>query len=140
MRGYVMKKINNKIHGFTLIELMIIVAIVGILAAIAYPSYIQYVVKNNRLDAQEGLHTVQMSQERFRLREGRYASTLVELGVTGTSRGLYTLELVESSVSRSGYIVRAIAGQEQQRDVVECRTLSLQVSMAGEQRLPPECW
>lgn len=53
-------------RGFTLIELMIIVAIIGILAAVAYPSYIQYVQRANRTDAQAiMMENAQFMERRF---------------------------------------------------------------------------
>ena len=54
---------NSTQQGFTLIELMIVVAIVAILAAVAIPSYQQYVVKSNRSAAQSHLLSVDNKQE-----------------------------------------------------------------------------
>lgn len=124
--------------GFTLIELLIVVAVVGVLAAIAFPSYTNYVTKNNRFDAKEALQGIQMAQERFRLREGEYSTSLAALGFSETQRGLYTLSL--NNVTRNGYTVTAVARDRQQRDITPCRTLTLQVTMVTERRLPEECW
>ena len=63
-------------QGFTLIELMIVVAIVGILSAIAYPSYVEYIAKGHRADARAGLLQAQQWLERASTATGLYPTTL----------------------------------------------------------------
>ena len=63
-------------QGFTLIELMIVVAIVGILAAIAYPSYAEYIRRGHRADARAGLLQAQQYLERAATATGVYPTTL----------------------------------------------------------------
>ena len=63
--------INNK--GFTLIELMIVIAIIGVLAAIAYPSYERYIVKSKRADMMTELQNVASNLQSEKLAQGSYA-------------------------------------------------------------------
>lgn len=69
-----------RIRGFTLIEVMIVVLILGMLAAIAYPNYSQYVVRANRSDGQDKLTEIMFEQERYQLRRRTYATDLTLLG------------------------------------------------------------
>ena len=68
-------KLRRKcIAGFTLVELMIVVAIVGILAAIAYPSYIDSVRKGNRAEGRAAVTSLLQQQERFFTQNNTYVA------------------------------------------------------------------
>lgn len=72
-----MKKLSkgSKIaQGFTLIEMMIVVAIMGILAAVAYPSYVAYIEKGKRAECRSGLLKTMQQQERFFTQRNTYIS------------------------------------------------------------------
>ncbi|WP_350561264.1 type IV pilin protein [Psychrobacter sp. CAL346-MNA-CIBAN-0220] len=64
--------INNK-RGFTLMELMIAVTIIGILATIAYPSYQQYVIKTKRVDMMAEMHNIASQIQSRKLAQGKYS-------------------------------------------------------------------
>jgi len=68
--------------GFTLIELMITVATIGVLIAIAYPSYQSYIVKGNRAAAQAFMADVANRQKQYLLDARSYALDLATLGMT----------------------------------------------------------
>lgn len=68
--------------GFTLIELMITVAVIGILAAIALPSYQQYVIRSKRAAAQAEMMEIANRQHQYLPVNRTYASTIADLGYT----------------------------------------------------------
>jgi type IV pilus assembly protein PilE len=131
--------------GFTLIELMIVLAMVGILAAVAYPSFVAMLIRSDRSDARAALMSVQLAQERHRMRHTEYG-TLEELslplsdGKYVSEKGLYEIDLVAGSVGAGGYALEAVARGKQENDVADCQTIRLTVNQGGEQRTPAACW
>ena len=98
---------NHKRHtGFTLLELMIVVAIIGILTAIAYPSYTEYVKKSRRSDAKAALLDLQLAQEKFRTTCTQYATAIGNAYVCDAGAGTYTLK--GSTTSPDGYYTLSI--------------------------------
>ncbi len=83
-------------EGFTLIELMIVVAIVAILASIAYPSYREQVIKGQRSEGRSALLQIAQAQERFYTVNGSYATAV------GALSGLSDIKDISGSTDNSG--------------------------------------
>ena len=88
-------------RGFTLIELMITVAIVGILAAVVYPSYQNAMIKSRRAAAQAALSDIAQRQQQFLLDNRSYAGTTAALKVTLPSdvSGFYDVTIAAPAVT-----------------------------------------
>lgn len=122
--------------GFTLVELLIAVVVVGILAAVALPSFVDSVRKSRRTDAFAALSAVQQAQERWRSNRAAYASSLTAaatddppgLGLPGASaKGYYTLAI--SDATATGYTVTATANEgTSQAGDGNCRRLRVRVA------------
>jgi type IV pilus assembly protein PilE len=117
---------------------MIVVAIIGILAAIAYPSYQDYVYKSRRSDARASLMQLQLEQEKFRASCPQYAASrgtaavcvpatssyVLNFGATSTE-GYYTMAI--ASGSATGFVATATATGAQAGDT-HCSVFTLTVS------------
>ena len=124
-------------HGFTLIEMMIVVAIIGILAAIAIPSYQDYVRKSRRTDATVLLSSIQQAQEKYRANNVSYATTVASLGLTGNcgtgnlgikSENSYYCVTLSTTATGTTYSATATAQGAQTSDKTACKTLILKIT------------
>jgi type IV pilus assembly protein PilE len=117
-------------HGVTLIELIVVMIIVGILAAVAIPSYRAYVLRSQRADAKDALLALATAQEKFYLQCNTYATDIANApscadgelqGTDASKNGWYDLAI--DAADATSYTVSAVAaaGENQFQDEA-CRT------------------
>ena len=135
---------NRIQRGFTLVEVMIVVAVISLLAAVAYPSYVNQVAKGRRTDGKQALVELAQKLERFYTERGTYAGAT--LGPTGlypavSSGGYYALAI--DTQTADGFTISATPQGAQASD--ECAVLGYnhlgeQSVGAGATLSAAKCW
>ena len=134
-----MHQIPNRSQGFSLIELMIAVVIVGILAAIAIPMYSDYVTRSRRADGQATLMQVAQELERCYTQFSKYndnSCSVVNGGMVSetSDQGFYVV--TANKLDESAFTLTATP-QNEQADDTDCGDLIL--THLGEEK-PEDCW
>jgi type IV pilus assembly protein PilE len=144
---------RSRERGVTLLELMTVVVVLGILAAIAIPSYRSYLIRAQRSDATSALLRVAAAQEKFYLQNNRYATDdeldkgpPAGLGITGSEHGYYQLALDDALDNTLAFTATAtpVAGGAQATDN-DCTSFSIdQTGKRGALKTDtdntPNCW
>ncbi len=133
---------RKNVRGVTLMELMIVVVILGIITAIAYPSYRQYVAKAKRNEAKVALLQIATMQERFYLQNNTYTEDMTHLGFPvdenfTTDSNSYVVNVTAANAATfSATAVYQTAGAEADK----CATFSIDGRGSKTSTPQVDCW
>lgn len=130
---------RKHMSGITLIELMIVVVIVSILAAIAFPNYQEFTARAKRNEAKAALLRLAINQERFYLNNNSFTLNLAELGFGSaiTETGYYQIEVTAADTSNFTASATYLQGGS---EAAKCLTFT--INGRGAKTSDPEtnCW
>jgi len=129
-------------RGVTLMELMIVVVIVGILAAVAYPNYRQYVARAKRNEAKSCLLQVATLQERFYLQNNTYTTDMTNLGFGAAANNVSNSGSYVCSVTAADANTFAATATYQNADAEAGKCLTFSIDGRGQKTSAPaaDCW
>jgi type IV pilus assembly protein PilE len=136
---------NPLVKGFTLIEMMVTLAIIAIVSSIAYPNFMASIRKGRRADAGDAAANVMQAQERWRANNATYTTTLGNLGISSstTGNGYYTMALSigAGQTASTGYTITftPVASKGQNNDT-GCTAMSVTVTATNPVYAPATCW
>ena len=138
-----MVRANNR--GFTLIELMIAVAIIAIIMAVAYPSYLNHVRSSRRSSGESKLMEMMSAQERYYTENNTYATDLTKIGYSAATNvqsdgGWYKIKAAGCGGGISSCVtLTATAQNDQSNDTNGTDCTSLTLDSRGS-KTPSACW
>lgn len=149
---------NKKQNGFTLIELMIVIAIIGIIAGIGYPAYTQKMIEVKRSEALVALQKIAQMQEEYFSRNSSYADELITLGYNKnkieSETGIYKVSIEDTEPSNCdgnnsnpclGYTLVAKPESKAQKKDEDCASIRLdhlgrKTAKNKKNKDSKECW
>jgi len=145
---------TGKQTGFTLMELMIVVAIVGIISAVAYPAYTQFIVKSKRTAGSSMLLQIADSQQQFFMDNKQFATKFSSLGyasddmmindegqIVSASDSKRTYKIALSGAAATAYTVEAVPQLGQASKDSHCGTITLtSAGVKGQSGSGDNCW
>jgi type IV pilus assembly protein PilE len=132
----------RKMRGVTLVELMIVIVIIGILAAVAYPNYRDFVARSHRNEAKAALMQIATNQERFYLNNQAYTNNMTSLGF-GVANNLVTdtgsYRITVAGANAATYTATATY-LKADNEAGKCATFTIQPDGTRTSGPLPDCW
>lgn len=135
-------QMRKYMQGVTLMELMIVVVVIGILTAIAFPNYREFVARAKRAEAKAALLKIATNQEKFYLQNQRFG-TLTELGYTANTipseSGTYTLTVAANPTWPENFLATATYIPAD-NEATKCKTFRIDGGATKTSGPYTDCW